>query len=88
MYVCVYIYMYAVKLKTGPMFALFKVKNWSIFCFAFIFENLIIPCRKKRIFEKQAKTTTKNTISKAKSWSNYVAQHAWTRFLTLTWTSF
>ena len=29
----IYIYIYAVKLKTGPIFALFKVKNWSIFYF-------------------------------------------------------
>ena len=47
---CVYIYV--VELKTGPIFALVKVKNWSFFCFVFS-----SPCRKKRIFEKQAKKT-------------------------------
>ena len=68
-----YIYIYAVKLKTGPRFALFKVKNWSSFLFLFL--KISSPCRKKRIFEKQAKKTTKkNTISKVKNWSNYVAQ--------------
>ena len=76
------IYIYAVKLKTGPIFALFKVKNWSNF-FVFLdfyFQKSHSPCRKKRIFEKQAKKTTKNTISKVKNWSNYVAQHTWTSF--------
>ena len=29
----IYIYMRAVELKAGPMFALFCVKNWSIFLF-------------------------------------------------------
>ena len=28
---CIYIYIYAVKLKTGPRFGGFKVKNWSKF---------------------------------------------------------
>ena len=69
--VCIYIYIYAVQLKTGPNFALFKVKNWSIFfvCFGFfIFEKSHYPCRKKRIFEKQAKhNNKKNTISKVKN---------------------
>ena len=32
-----YIYIYAVKLKTGPRFALFKVKNWSNVFLFFLF---------------------------------------------------
>ena len=51
--ICIYIC--AVKLKTGPIFALFKVKTGPFFVFLFL------PCRKKRIFEKQAKKTTKKT---------------------------
>ena len=43
-----HIYIYAVKLKTGRMFALFCVKNWSFF----VFENLVLPAEKK-IFKKQ-----------------------------------
>ena len=75
-----YIYsIYAVKLKTGPIFALFKVKTGPFFCF-FIFENLILPAERRGCFEKQAKNNKKNTISKVKNWSNYVAQHAWTSF--------
>ena len=66
-----------------PIFALFKVKNWSNF-FVFLdfyFQKSHSPCRKKRIFEKQAKKQQKkNTISKVKNWSNYVAQHTWTSF--------
>ena len=62
----IYIYIYAVKLKSGPIFALFKVKKWSnvfvFFVFFFFFQKSRSPCRKKRIFEKQAqKTTTKKT---------------------------
>ena len=46
-----YIYIYAVKLKAGPMFALFKVKNWSIF----VSENLVLPAE-RRIFFKPKQT--------------------------------
>ena len=28
-YICTYVYFFAVKLKTGPSFGSFKVKNWS-----------------------------------------------------------
>ena len=60
----IYIYIYVVKFKSGPIFALFKVKKWSnffVFFFVFIFQQSRSPCRKKRIFEKQAKKTTKKT---------------------------
>ena len=40
------------KLKTGPSF---------LFFFCFYFQKSHSPCRKKRIFEKQAKKTTKKT---------------------------
>ena len=70
-YIYIFIYththIYAVKLRTGPIFALFKVKNWSIFCFYFWKSHS--PCRKKRMFEKQAKKqkTKKRTILKLKT---------------------
>ena len=42
---------YAVKLKTGPMFAFLKlVKNWPkllLFCFVFCFENLVLPAERR-----------------------------------------
>ena len=41
-----YIYIYAVKLKTGPMFALFKVKNWSNFC-CFFFLKISFSLQKE-----------------------------------------
>ena len=63
------------------MFALFKVKNWSIFVCFFVFENLILPAERRGFLKNmQTKKTTKNTISKVKNWSNYVAQHNWTIF--------
>ena len=39
--ISLYIYIYAVKLKAGPIVALFKVKTGQFFCF--FFENLILP---------------------------------------------
>ena len=53
-----------IKLQSGPIFALFKVKKWSIFLFFwgfYFFQKYRSPCRKKRIFEKQAQKTTKKT---------------------------
>ena len=57
MYVCVYIYMHAVELKSGPIFAFFSVKNWSIFCV--FFENLILPAKRRGFFQEE-KRNTKN----------------------------
>ena len=57
-----YIYIYAVKLKSDPIFALFKVKKWSFLFFCF--RKSRSPCRKKRIFEN--KKNNKNTIFKVK----------------------
>ena len=47
------------------MFALFKVKNLSIFCFFSIFGNLISLQKEKRIFENKQETT-KNIFLKLK----------------------
>ena len=53
----IYIYIYAVELKTGPIFAFSSVKNWSIFflfCF-FVFKNLILPAERRGFFQKAKK---------------------------------
>ena len=67
----VYIYIYVVKLKAGPMFALFKVKNWSIFFvfLFFIFENLILPAERRGFLKKKnkQKTTKKTQFLKLKA---------------------
>ena len=55
----IYIYLYAVELKTGPMF----VKTGPTFCFCLTFHP---PCRKKRIFKKKQKTTPKTQFYKLK----------------------
>ena len=47
----IYIYICAVKLKAGPISALFKVKNWSKF---FFFENRVLPAE-RRPFQKEQK---------------------------------
>ena len=51
------IYIYAVELKTGPIFAFSSVKNWSIFFGFFVFLKSHSPCRKKRITKKKTKRT-------------------------------
>ena len=52
MYMYMYIYIYVVKLKSGPKFALFKVKKWSNFLVSFFcFRISRSPCRKKRILK-------------------------------------
>ena len=45
-----YIYIYVVKLKSGPIVALFKVKKWSnffVFLFFFVFKNLVLPAERR-----------------------------------------
>ena len=61
----IYIYIYTVQLKTGLIFALFKVKNWSNFVCLFVFlyfENLILPADRRGFLKnkqkKQKKTYT------------------------------
>ena len=57
-----------------------------LFFFGFYFSKISFSLqKKKRIFEKQTQEEQpqKNTIFKVKMWSNYVAQHNWTAFLTL-----
>ena len=63
------IQIFAVKLKSGPIFALFKVKKWSnLFVLGvFIFQKSRSPCRKKMIFEKHAKNNKKTQFLKLKS---------------------
>ena len=62
MHMCVYIYIYAVKLIIGPIFALFKVKNWSnvLFLFGSLFLKISFSLQKEEDFFKQAKNK-KNT---------------------------
>ena len=56
----IYIYMHAVELKTGPMFAFSSVKNWSIFLFFFVFLVLKISFSlQKEIFQKKKKKKQK-----------------------------
>ena len=63
----IYIYLYI--LKIGPFF-----------CF-FLFLKISFSLQKEEDFWKTSKNNNKkNTISKVKNWSNYVAQHTWTSF--------
>ena len=68
MYIYMYIYIYAVELKAGPIFAFFSVKNWSIFCLVFCFENLALPAERRGIFKKkEEKRNNKWPISSVKT---------------------
>ena len=75
-YICmhIYIYIYAVELKLVQLFAFYVLKLVQV-VFLFVFENLVLPAEKRRIFIKN-----KSTNLCVKNWSNYVAQHAWTDF--------
>ena len=79
-----HIYIYAVELKTGPIFAFSSVKNWSIFfvVFVFLFSKISFSLQNQEDFSKKKKKRkqTKNNISSVKNWSNFVAQHTWTSF--------
>ena len=70
-----YIHIYVVKLRTGPMFA-FEVKIWSILLG---FWKISFSLQKEENKKKKTKEP-KNTIFKVKNWSNFVAQHTWTSF--------
>ena len=68
----IYIYIYAVKLKSGPIFALFKVKKWSnlfVFFVFFVFKNLVLPAERRGFLKNKPKKKQqkKNTIFKLKS---------------------
>ena len=63
---CIYIYIYAVKLKIGPIVALFKVKNWSIFLF-FFFENRIPPAERRGFWKTSKKDNKKTQFLKLKT---------------------
>ena len=79
-----YIYIYAVELKAGPIFAFSSVKSWSIFLvlFVFLFLKISFSLQKEEDFSKneRRKINKKNNISSVKNWSNFVAQHTWTSF--------
>ena len=84
------LYICAVKLKSGPILPFSKVKKWSIFSVAFVlfcFRKSRSPCRKKRIFEKQVKNTTKKQFLNLKSGS-IMLRNIIGPLLTLTWTTF
>ena len=52
----IYIYIYAVELKTGPIFAFSSVKNWSkCFFFVFLFWKISFPLQKEEDFQKNEK---------------------------------
>ena len=74
---------YAVESKLGPKIAFFESKLGPSFllffflCFSKIFFFLEGEWDFK---EKRANKRQKNTISWVKTWSNYVAQHTWTKF--------
>ena len=74
----IYIYIFAVELKAGPRFALLCVKIDPSFWFL----KISLSLQKEEDFSKN------KTNSSVKNWSNYVAQHTWTSFLTQAWTSF
>ena len=60
-----FIYIYAVKLKTGPRFPFFyKLKTGPIFLFflLFIFKNIILPAERRGFLKNKQKTTKKNTF--------------------------
>ena len=50
-----HIYIYAVELKTGPIFAFSSVKNWSIFFVFFCFWKSHSPCRRGQKKKKKKK---------------------------------
>ena len=75
-----YIYIYAVELKTGPMFAFSSVKNWSKFFFVFLFFLFLKISFSLQKEEFSKKEKNKRPISSVKNWSNFVAQHTWTNF--------
>ena len=63
--------MHAVKLiKGGPIFALFKVKKWSIFLFLFflLFSKILFSLQKEEdLWKTSPKTTKKTQFVKLKS---------------------
>ena len=58
---CLYIYICAVELKTGPIFAFSSVKNWSNFFlfFVFLFLKISFSLQKEEDFSKKSKKKTK-----------------------------
>ena len=62
-----YTYVYAVKLKNWSNFSLFKVKNWSILCFLFLFLKISFSLQKGGFLKNKQKTTTKTHFLKLKT---------------------
>ena len=60
MYVCMYVYIYAVELKTGPIFAFSSVKSWSnfLFFFVFLFLKISFSLQKEEDFSKKKRRKT------------------------------
>ena len=68
-------YIYAVKLKSGPIFALFKVKKWSNFFVVFVlfvFKNLVLPAERRGILKNKPKNNKNKHNFKVKKWSNII----------------
>ena len=61
-YIYIRIYIYAVKLKTGPNVALFKVKNWSFFL-----ENLVLPAERRIFSPKKQEREQQKSFLKLKT---------------------
>ena len=78
-----YIYI-CCRVKTWSKICLFLSQNlvqvFSFFSF-FVFHKTSSFCRENEILKKnEQKKDKKNAISWVKTWSNYVAQHTWTKF--------
>ena len=87
----IYIYIYAVELKTGPIFAFSSVKNWSNFFvfFVFLFLKISFSLQKEEDFSKkeEKQTKTKTPFLALKTGPICCATYL-DQFLTLAWTSF
>ena len=59
-----YMYMCAVKLKIGPLFAFFEVKHWSMFC-VFLFLKISLSLRKEEL--KKHKKNNKHNCQSEKN---------------------
>ena len=69
MYMYVYIYICAVKLKTGPIFALLKVKTgpFLLFFAFFVFANLVLPAERRIFFKRNKKENKEKHFLKLKT---------------------
>ena len=84
-YTYTYIYIYiCCRVKTWSKTSLFCVKTWSKFSLFFLFlffKNLLLSAWRMRFLRKTSKKKRKkHFFFCVKSWSNFVAQHTWTKF--------